>query len=281
MAGQNRGTLELSFDELNKETGAGLDGVDTSEKRWLKAELHAHCNLDPSDHEFCRHTPQELISRAAELGYRVLAITCHNIDVWSEALSGYAKERGVTLIPGMEVTVHGRRHTLVYNFKAYADDLNDISKIRELSRDDTLVVAPHPFFPGRSGLRNLLEQNMDVFDAIECSGFYVPGLDFNRRAESIAARTGKPMVGNGDVHYLWQLDKTFTWVYSEPGVQEVIAAIRQGLVRVERNPLTWAEVARWWTSSLWRSVFPSSLGVSSDEVENGRCFGPAQERMEP
>lgn len=252
------------------------------EKRWLKAELHAHCSLDPSDHDFCRHTPRELIARAAELGYRVLAITCHNIDVWSDALSGYAQDRGVILIPGMEVTTE-RRHTLVYNFKSYADDLNSIAKIRKLSRDDTLVVAPHPYFPGGSGLGNLLERNLDVFDAIECSGFYVPGLDFNRRAERLAAEAGKPMVGNGDVHYLWQLDRTFTWVYSEPGAREVLAAIKQGLVRVQRTPLTWAEASKWWAGAVWSSVFPSSASdeVSSDEIEDGGCFGPAQEGMKP
>ena len=63
-----------------------------SGKRWMKAELHAHCCLDPIDYRICKHTPEELISTAASLGYEILAITCHNLDVWTEALADYAGE---------------------------------------------------------------------------------------------------------------------------------------------------------------------------------------------
>lgn len=118
-----------------------------SGKRWLKAELHSHCSLDPVDYHTCPHTPEELISSAAELGYDVLAITCHNIDIWTEDLADYAGSLGITLIPGMEVTAERTRHTLVYNFRADAEDLNTLEKIRTLSREDTLVIAPHAFFP--------------------------------------------------------------------------------------------------------------------------------------
>ena len=54
-----------------------------SGERWLKAELHAHCSLDPHDYRMCAHSPEELIREAARLSYEVLAITCHDLDVWS------------------------------------------------------------------------------------------------------------------------------------------------------------------------------------------------------
>lgn len=272
---------------------ARLSVYTKSEKRWLKAELHAHCNADPIDYRACQHTAEELISNAAGLGYEILAITCHNLDIWTDELSEYAANLGITLIPGMEVTTERTRHTLVYNFHAEAKDLSTLDKIRNLSREDTLVIAPHAFFPGTLCLKGLLEKNLDLFDAIEYSGFQVRGLNFNRRSELLAAKSRKPLVGNGDVHYLWQLGRTFTWVYSEPGMQPIIKAVKQGLVRVQKSPLTWFEAAKWWAISYWRDAFPanrapcmpvmgdSTAALQSNKVEDGRRFGPAEEGVEP
>jgi len=234
-------------------------------QKWLKAELHAHCSLDPEDYKVCAHTPEQLICEAARLGYRILAITCHNLDIWDRRLSDYAESLGITLIPGMEVSAEGRRHVLVYNFQTGSENLNTLDKIKARKRDDTLVIAPHPYFPSPSCLRGLLPRNFDVFDAIELSGFYTTTLNFNRRGLKIATERNIPVVGNGDVHLLWQLNKTCTWVGSDPGVVPVIQAIREGRVRVETTPLTASEVAGWWGTSFWRTIFPSSRAPEPSE----------------
>ena len=233
-------------------------------KRWLKAELHTHCNLDPHDHRICDFSAERLITEAARLHYDVLAITCHNLDVWTGELSDYAYSQGITLIPGMEVTVDRSRHTLVYNFRMGCENLNTLAKIGRHSRSDTMVIAPHPFFPGLSCLRNSIEENIGLFDAIESSGFYLRGLDFNRRARALAQRYSKPLIGSGDVHYLWQLGKTFTWIYSEPGVPAVIRAVKQGSVLVESTPLSCLEAASWWASGLWRTAFGTRLSPAHE-----------------
>jgi len=219
---------------------------------WMKAEMHAHCSLDPEDYKLCRHSPEQLISEAADLGYAILSITCHNEDVWSLDLAEFAESKGVVLIPGMEVDVEGRYHVLTYNFHTGSENLNTFDKIRSLSNEDTLVIAPHAYFPGITCLRSRLERNLDVFDAIERSGFYVRGLDFNRSACNIAAKHDKPIIGNGDVHMLWQLGKTFTWIYTKPGIAETLKAIKRGLVRVESNPLPWGQAVQWWATAFWR-----------------------------
>jgi predicted metal-dependent phosphoesterase TrpH len=223
-------------------------------KRWLKAELHAHCSLDPIDYPVCRYSAEELICSAAELGYQVLAITCHDVDVWTEGLSEFAGSLGITLIPGMEVTTELTRHTLVYNFDASVEDLDTLKKIRSRSSENTLVIAPHAFFPGRSCLRNLLKANLDVFDAIEYSGFQVRGLNFNRLSKGMAEKANKPLVGSGDIHYLWQLNRTFAWIYSEPEVISILRAVKQGRVKLETSPLSWPEAAGWWTTTIWRKA---------------------------
>ncbi len=231
---------------------------------WLKAELHAHCCLDPVDYRVCSHTPEQLISEAARFGYRVLAITCHNRDVWTRELSDYAEALNITLIPGMEVSVCGRRHVLAYNFQTAWQELDTIEKLRARKRNDTLVVAPHSFFPARSCLRGLLLPNLDVFDALEVSGFFTTRIDFNRTAVKIASEYGKPMVGNGDVHQLWQLGKTCTWINSAPGVLSILQAIKQGRVRVETAPLSFGEAAKFWAVTAWR--YAISSGKACDDL---------------
>jgi predicted metal-dependent phosphoesterase TrpH len=265
-----------------------------SQKRWMKAELHSHCSIDPIDYRICNYTPEELIQAAAKLGYEILAITCHNKDIWTAELSEFARSRGITLLPGMEVATEGTHHTLVYNFGMGAENLNTLQKIRSRSREDTLVIAPHAFFPGRTCLRGLLERNLDIFDAIECSGFHVYGLNFNRRGIDLAARACKPLVGNGDVHHLWQLGRTYTWIYAEPDTSSIVSAVKQGFVRLETSPISWSQAVGWWGTNIWRYVFPVNPAPPSrpdfepsgfeeplDEVEDGRCLGTAQESMKP
>jgi hypothetical protein len=263
----------------------GLNG--RSVKRWLKAELHSHCSLDPVDYRICRQTPEQLIHSAAKLGYEILAITCHNVDIWTEGLSDYARDLGVTLIPGMEVATERTRHVLVYNFHTGPENLATLKKIADRSREDTLVIAPHAFFPGPVCLRGLLRKNLDLFDAIEFSGFQIRGLDFNRRSVALAREFRKPLVGGADVHYLWQLGRTFTWIYAEPGVRSVLSAVKQGLVRIQTSPLSWLEAAEWWAATFWRYAFPVNPVPSRfsagplDKIEDGRCFGAAQQSMKP
>jgi predicted metal-dependent phosphoesterase TrpH len=225
-----------------------------------------------------------LIFEGERLGFEVLSITCHDTDIWTESLAEYASSLGVLLIPGMEVTAEQTRHILVYNFNTTSENLDTIAKIRARSRTDTLVIAPHPYFPGRTCLRSLLEKNLAVFDAVECSGFQVPGLNFNRKGWRVTGEARKPMVAFGDVHHLWQLGRTFTWIYAEPDAQSVLQAVKEGFVRVEVSPLSWFEAAEWWATTLWRKAFPVNpppVKLPLDKVEDGRRFGAAQERMKP
>ena len=65
-----------------------------------------------------------------------------------------------------------------------------------------------------------------MFDAIEYSGFVIPGLNFNRRAIRLSQRSRKPLLGFGDVHHLWQLGRTYTYVYAEAEITSILDAIR-------------------------------------------------------
>jgi predicted metal-dependent phosphoesterase TrpH len=220
----------------------------------LKVELHTHTSDDPVDR--IPHTTIDLIDRAAALGYDALAVTLHERQLDIERVAPYAAERGVVLIPGVERTIEGR-HVLLLNFNRGAEDVRTFHDLARLkSRQPGLVVAPHPFFPGSVCLRHELERHPDLFDAVERNAMFTGSVDFNRRAERWAARYGKPVVGNCDVHCLWQLGTTYSLVDAPPDADAICEAIAAGHVLVESRPLAWTEAARVMAFMLLGDLYP-------------------------
>jgi predicted metal-dependent phosphoesterase TrpH len=209
----------------------------------VKVELHAHTADDPVD--YIPHTTRELIDRAAALGYGALAITLHERQLDVRGCERHARRRGITLIAGVERTVE-HRHLLLLNFSPAAERVRTFAEVARLkSREPQgLIVAPHPFFPGRSCLHGDLERHAELFDAVERNAMFVRGVDFNTRAEAWAARRGKPMVGNGDVHRLAQLGPTWSLVDAAPDPDAICDAIRAGRVSVQSRAIPYATAAR-------------------------------------
>jgi hypothetical protein len=89
-----------------------------------------------------------------------------------------AAERGVTLIPGIERTI--RASTYLLNFSGAAEDVRASGDLAVLKRREAgLVIAPHPFFPGFTCLRGLLDRHADLFDAVEYNAMFTPTRDFS------------------------------------------------------------------------------------------------------
>jgi predicted metal-dependent phosphoesterase TrpH len=208
----------------------------------LKVELHAHTSADPVDR--ISHTTTELIDRAATLGYQALAVTLHDRQLDIDPFKSYAAERGMVLIPGVERTIEGR-HVLLLNFRSGTEDVKTFSDLERLKRARPgLVIAPHPFFPASSCLGRKLDGYAGLFDAVEINAMFTASVDFNRRARRWAARHGKPLAGNGDVHTLQQLGTTYSLVDAPPNADAICAAVAAGRVRVESRPLSWGEASR-------------------------------------
>jgi len=204
----------------------------------LKVELHAHTADDPLD--AIPHSTVQLIDRASEMGYDALAITLHDRQLDLGPYASFARERGVTLIPGIERTIQGK-HVLLLNFRRGAEDVHTFDDLARLKRREPgLVIAPHPLFPGSTCLRGLLDQHRSLFDAVEYNGMFTSTLNFNIPAVRWAHVHGRPMVGCGDVHRLRQLGTTFSMIDAEPDATQICAAIRAGKVQVEATPRSWA-----------------------------------------
>lgn len=207
-------------------------------QRPLKADLHLHTAEDPLDR--VRYTAKELISKAADENYDVISITNHHQMTFNSDLSSYARERGILLIPGVELTIQ-RRHVLVLNPPPdrMCSDFHSLSKLR---RPETLIVAPHPYFPGTYSLNGYLLKHQKLFDALEYCHFYSSMINFNQKALRVCQSHGFPLVGNSDAHFLSQLGTTYSLIYAEKNLHSIFAAIRGNRVEVVTRPLKTLEM---------------------------------------
>jgi hypothetical protein len=208
--------------------------------RPLKADFHLHTAEDPLDH--IKYTAKELISKAADQEFDVLAITNHDHTTFNRDLFHYAQERNILLIPGVEVTIR-RRHVLVLNPPPYKIR-SDFSSLAKLRRPETLIIAPHPYFPGSYSLNGYLLEHLHLFDALEYCHFYLPMINFNQKAIEMCQFLNFPLVGNSDAHFLVQLGTTFSLIYAEKNIESIFAAIRGNRVEVVTRPLKPMEMGR-------------------------------------
>jgi predicted metal-dependent phosphoesterase TrpH len=244
--------------------------------RMLKLDFHTHTADDPVDR--IPHSSRQLIDRAAELGYDALAITLHDRLLDPAPLAPYAAERGIVLIPGIEQTIEGR-HVLLLNFSRAAEDVRSFADLARLkAKESGLVIAPHPFFPAGSCLGRMMRRHADLFDAVERNAMFTRALDFNLTAERWASAHGKPVVGNGDVHRLYQLGTCYSLVDAPADAGAICDAVRNGRVTVKAEPLSVARAARVMAdlamadlgigrrSSILESASRQALGLRSRQV---------------
>jgi hypothetical protein len=200
--------------------------------------LHLHSAEDPLDR--VRYTAKELISKAAKEKFDVISITNHHQITFNRDLLSYAQEKGILLIPGVEMTIQ-RRHVLVLNPPPHKM-CSDFLSLSKLVRPETLIVAPHPYFPGRYSLNGHLLKHKNLFDALEYCHFYSSMINFNQRALEVCQSFGFPLIGNSDAHFLSQMGTTYSLIYAEKNLDSIFAAIRGNRVEVVTRPLKHLEM---------------------------------------
>lgn len=208
----------------------------------IKCQLHTHVNGDPVDN--ISHSAAELIDRAALFNYHVLAITCHRKIVFNKDLFDYAKNKNILLIPGIEFEIQ-QKHILGINVNEEIYKVDSFEKLREYRKThpDCLIIAAHPFFPGPSLGKKLID-NIDCFDAIEYSWAYTKLINFNKKAERIAKKYNKPLIATADCHLLEYLNIAYFQIHAAQDKNSVIEAIKNGKLKNYSNPTTMLRIAR-------------------------------------
>ena len=211
-------------------------------KKKLKVDFHTHTSDDPQD--CINFSNEQLLDRAADEGFDAVAITNHDVVTFSPELQKYAAERGILLIPGVELTLSDK-HVLIINPDLETDlgirSLGDLAGIRS---GGNLIIAPHPFYPGFKCLRSRLEEYISSFDAVEFSFFYNHLINRNKRAVRVAEAHGKPIVGTSDCHNIWQVGYTYSLVEAEKDILSIVAAVKAGKTELATASLSLATMMR-------------------------------------
>lgn len=201
----------------------------------FKADFHIHTAEDPQD--VIEYTAEELIEHASLYGYDVLAITNHTENTVTPELIEFADSKGILLLPGFEADIKGK-HLVVINPSSEMEEAGTFDELFALKGENSIFIAPHPYYPSRSSLRGVIKKNAHMFDAIEYCSFYLNWLNFNHIGKYMSKRLGIPMVGGSDAHYRWQFGSTFTLVEAaERTPKAIVRAIKSGQVEVVTNPL--------------------------------------------
>lgn len=217
----------------------------------LKSNLHFHTAEDP--HDIVEYSLKEGIDYAASLGFEVLAVTCHNYFAYTKAHGEYAEERGVLLVPGIELTVGEKKafkrngfrkgyHVVVINADKSAEDVytfRDLEEYRKKRGDEIAVIAAHPYFYGNFSLKEKLEKYAYLFDAIEHSWFYSRIFNRNKKARRKALELELPLVATSDTHYFHRkhMEKNYAMLdVDDATIPAVVYAIRSGDIENVTKP---------------------------------------------
>ncbi len=236
----------------------------------MKASLHIHTKEDFLDGGFVKYSIIDLIDIAHFLNFDVLALTGHFKYVYREEFGAYAQEKGMILIPGIELMLGKwfEKHVIILNCGKDAERLKDFEDIRAYKRDNphVFVIAPHPnlgIFES-IGTKNLLKY-IDLFDAIEHSWFYSPLFNRNRKLEEIALKYGKPMLATADLHTLDYLDSDYVIVDAEErNIPSFFSAIKAGKYENITAPKRFSELVAFY------------LKLKLEDIKGGR--NPAQKK---
>src|SRR2546421_1781550 len=202
---------------------------------WIKIDLHIHTLDDPKD--VIDYSAHELLERAKQLGFGVLAITLHDAVFERAEVFADAAAMGILLIPAAEVRLQGADIILLNVSAAEIAGLRTFDDVRQLRARRGLSIytfAPHPFFVLGGSIGERLLAEMDCFDAIELCHFHKGLFDLNRKAVKVAAQFGKPLLATSDAHQLHAFGRHYTSVPrpSELRIEHVFAALRDGPRRV-------------------------------------------------
>jgi predicted metal-dependent phosphoesterase TrpH len=210
-----------------------------SDADWIKVDLHIHTLDDPKD--VLDYSAHQLLERARDLGFRVLAITLHDAVFDRAEVFADATSMGILIIPAAEVRLEGA-DVILLNVTASEIEslrnLDDLAALRAKRGRSLFTIAPHPFYVFGGSMGEKLVQKIDCFDAIELCHFWTQFFNPNRRAMQVAARFQKPLIATSDAHRLHAFGSNYTSIPRPVAltIENVLVALRNGPLRLTNPP---------------------------------------------
>ena len=191
----------------------------------IKIDLHVHTMYSPD----ASTRPKTIVNQLyAHPFIKAVAITDHNtVEGYHRVLELASAYKEILIIPGVEVsTVEG--DLIILGTAELPPRPWTVENVIDFATQrDCLTVVPHPY--RGYGLGDSA-RNHDV-DAIEVING-LTGHMYNGMAEKLAKTMNLPGVAGSDAHTPDQMWTAYTEVRASQDVDEVLKAIKKGLVRV-------------------------------------------------
>jgi len=211
---------------------------------YIKTNLHFHTKDDPRDN--ISYSTIEGIDKAAALGFKALALTCHTKYTWTPEYAAYAEKRDITLIPGIESSIgeteEDGRHVVLLNCTPEAEKVRTFQDLEQYKKayPQVFILAPHPYFPNIGkpfSLMKYTDKYAHLFDAIEHSWFYSKYYNKNPLAAEAAKRHSIPLVSTSDTHFMNFFDTDYCVIEAEDRTPAAIfSALRAGKFKNVTRP---------------------------------------------
>lgn len=190
----------------------------------IKIDLHVHTMYSPD----ASTRPKTIVNQLyAHPFIKAVAITDHNtVQGYQKVLELASACKDILIIPGVEVSaVEG--DLIILGIAELPPKPWTVENVIDFARErEGLIVVPHPY--RAYGLGDSA-RNHDV-DAIEVLNGLTSRM-YNRMAEKLARTMNLPGVAGSDAHTPDQLWTAYTEVQASQDVDEVLKAIKKGLVR--------------------------------------------------
>ncbi|MEQ1858219.1 MAG: dephospho-CoA kinase [Longimicrobiales bacterium] len=211
----------------------------------VKLDLHLHTRGSRD----CLTDPEAVLARALSLGYARIAITDHDrMGVALDMSARYPQH----VIPGEEVkTAEGIDVIGLYLSEEIPKGTPARETIERIKAQGGVAYLPHPYAPGKGGGGRLAEQLAPLCDVVEVFNARLHAAVLNRRAQDLAARTGRLCGAGSDAHTVREIGNAFVELPPHANRADAfLAALAQG--RTGGTPAsqlvhlasTWAKVRK-------------------------------------
>ena len=213
----------------------------------LKTNLHFHPNGN-KDPKIVRYSFYQGIDAAVKLGFRVIGLTCFQRYAYQSAYGQYARQRGITVIPGIEQVIE-KTHVVILNCQQDIEQVSTFAELKDYKAKypQIFILAPHPFFGLFRSLGKKIIQYIDLFDAIEWSWYYTKQINFNKRARQVAQQYNLPLIATSDTHFLEHLDLSYTIVDSpSQEIDDILSSIKEKKIANVSQPISYLTAINFW-----------------------------------
>jgi len=189
------------------------------------ADFHMHTNADPADY-FLNYDAYQLIDALAAKGINLAGITHHFKIIFEKEWQDYARKKGITLLPSVELNIEGCDVIIV---NAKTDAITSFKALAQYKKNNpkSLIIAPHPHAHFVHALHEKLYQHKALFDAIEISASMPFRSWVNNKAVQSAKQLRLPVIAGSDAHDLIQAGTAKNFIDAK-SVDEAIAMIKAG-----------------------------------------------------